>query len=178
LAWALPLRAQQGGMRTIGYLSPRSANTEVEVLTAFRRGLRETGFIEGKNIAIEYRWAEGHYDRLPALAAELVNKQVAVIATTGGPHPVRAVRGATQAIPIVFASGSDPVRDGLVKSLNRPGGNATGVHNFTTQLGPKRLEVLRELVPAARLIGFIIHPTSEQSEAQVNEIEETGRGAE
>jgi putative ABC transport system substrate-binding protein len=152
-AWPLPARAQPPAVRTIGYLSPRAADVEKEFLTAFRQGLSETGHVEGRNLIVEYRWADGRYDRLSTLAAELVRRQVSVIATTGGPQPARAALAATSTIPIVFTSGSDPVRDGLVKSLNRPGGNATGSHVFTASLGPKRLELLREWVPKADTIG-------------------------
>ena len=162
-------------MRTIGYLDPRSFAISTETLAAFRQGLSETGYVEGKNLTIEYRWAEGQYDRLPALAADLVRRQVAVIATTGGPQPARAARAATTTIPIVFASGSDPVLDGLVKSLNRPGGNVTGVSGFTTSLGPKRLELLRELVPKAAEIAFLVNPRSQIAEIQVKEVQEAAR---
>ena len=148
---------------------------ENEFLTAFRQGLSETGHVEGRNLVIEYRWAEGRYDRLSALAADLVRRQVSVIATTGGPQPARAALTATSTIPIVFTSGSDPVKDGLVKSLNRPGGNATGSHVFTTSLGPKRLELLRELVPKAGTIGFLVNPSSQIAEVQVKEVVEAAR---
>jgi putative ABC transport system substrate-binding protein len=124
-AWPLAARAQQAPVRTIGYLSPRAADVEQEFLTAFRQGLSETGHVEGRNLIVEYRWADGRYDRLSTLAAELVRSQVSVIATTGGPQPARAALAATSTIPIVFTSGSDPVKDGLVKSLNRPGGNGS-----------------------------------------------------
>jgi ABC-type uncharacterized transport system substrate-binding protein len=120
--WPLTAQAQGPEVRTIGYLSPRSADVEKEFLTAFRQGLSETGHVEGRNLVVEYRWAEGRYDRLPTLAAELVNRQVSVIATTGGPQPARAALAVTSTIPIVFTSGGDPVKDGLVKSFNRPGG--------------------------------------------------------
>jgi putative ABC transport system substrate-binding protein len=174
-AWPLAARAQQPELRTIGYLSSRAADVERDFLTALRQGLSETGHVEGRNLLIEYRWAEGRYDRLPALARELVNKQVNVIATTGGPQPARAALAATSTIPIVFTSGSDPVKDGLVKSLNRPGANATGSHVFTTSLGPKRLELLRELVPKVGTVGFLVNPSSDVAEFQVKEVIEAAR---
>ncbi|MFL6822765.1 MAG: ABC transporter substrate-binding protein [Xanthobacteraceae bacterium] len=174
-AWALAARAQPPAVPTIGYLSPRAADVEKEFLTAFRQGLSETGHVEGRNLIVEYRWADGRYDRLSTLAAELVRRQVSVIATTGGPQPAWAALAATSTIPIVFTSGSDPVRDGLVKSLNRPGGNATGSHVFTASLGPKRLELLRELVPKADTIGFLINPSSDIADIQVKEVVEAGR---
>jgi putative tryptophan/tyrosine transport system substrate-binding protein len=174
-AWPIAPRAQQRAAQTIGYLSSRSADVEKEFLTAFRQGLSETGHIEGRNLVVEYRWAEGRYDRLSTLAAELVQRQVGVIATTGGPQAARAAFAATSTIPIVFTSGSDPVKDGLVKSLNRPGGNATGSHVFTTSLGPKRLELLRELVPRADAVGFLVNPSGEIAEIQVKEVLEAAR---
>jgi putative ABC transport system substrate-binding protein len=129
--------------------------------------LSETGYVEGKNLTIDYRWAEGQYDRLQALAADLVRSQVAVIATAGGPQVARAAQAATSTIPVVFQSGSDPVQDGLVKSFNRPGGNTTGVHAFSTSLGPKRLELLRELLPKMGVIAFLVNPSSQISEMHV-----------
>ena len=147
----------------------------MQFLSAFRRGLSETGHVEGRNLTIEYRWADGRYDRLPALAAELVRQQASVIITTGGPEPARAALAATRTIPIVFTSGSDPVADGLVKSFNRPGGNATGVHVFTTSLGTKRLELLRELVPKVEAIAFLVNPSSQIAEMQVTEVVAAGR---
>jgi ABC-type uncharacterized transport system substrate-binding protein len=169
-AWPLAAGAQQSAVRTIGYLSPRAADVEKEFLASFRQGLSETGYVEGRNLLIEYRWAEGRYDRLSAFAAQLVRRQVSVIATTGGPQPARAALAATATIPIVFTSGSDPVKDGLVKSMNRPGGNTTGSHVFTTSLGPKRLELLRELVPKARTVGFLVNSSSQVAEIQVKEV--------
>jgi len=158
-------------VRTIGYLSARSSGVETETVAVFRQGLREAGFVEGKNISIESRWADGHYDRLPELAAELVRRQVAVIATSGGVMVARAARAATRTIPIVFTSGSDPVQDGLVDSLNRPGGNLTGVVAFTASLGPKRLELMRELVPGKTVIAFLVNPTSQTADIQTREIQ-------
>jgi ABC-type uncharacterized transport system substrate-binding protein len=172
VAWPLAARAQQPTVRTIGYLSPRAAGVEKEFLTAFRQGLSETGHVEGRNLVVEYRWAEGRYERLPTFATELVRRPVSVIATTGGPQPARAALAATSTIPIVFTSGSDPVKDGLVKSLNRPGGNATGSHVFTTSLGPKRLELLRELLPKADTVGFLVNPSSDIADIQVKELVE------
>jgi putative ABC transport system substrate-binding protein len=163
VACPLVARAQQPGVRTIGWLSPTSSDTESDRsnVAAFRQGLDETGYVEGKDhLTIEYRWAKGHYDRLPALAADLVRSQVDVIVTTGGPEPARAAQVATPTIPIVFQSGSDPVQDGLVKSFNRPGGNVTGVHVFTTALGPTRLALLCELIPNARVVAFLVNPSS------------------
>jgi putative ABC transport system substrate-binding protein len=174
--WPLAARAQQPASRTIGYLSPRSRDFEENVLLpAFRQGLSETGFLVGNNLRIEYRWAEGQYDRLPALAADLVANSVELIVTTGGPQPFRAVRRLSNTIPLVFTSGSDPVVDGLVDRLDRPSGNVTGVHAFVTSLSPKRLELLRELVPKARTIAFLVNPTSQVAEMQITQVQEAGR---
>jgi putative ABC transport system substrate-binding protein len=137
--------------------------------------LSETGYVEGQNLTVDYRWAEGQYDRLPALAADLVRSDVAVIVTAGGPQVARAAQAATSTIPIVFQSGSDPVQDGLVKSLNRPGGNSTGVHVFTTSLGPKRLELLRELIPNVSVIAFLVNPTSQIGEMQIVQVQEAAQ---
>jgi putative ABC transport system substrate-binding protein len=176
--WPRVVRAQQPDVRTIGRLSPLSADTETgrEGLAAFHQGLSETGYVEHKNLTIDYRWAEGQYERLQALATDLVRRQVAIIVTTGGPQTARAALAATKTIPIVFQSGSDPVRDGLVKGLNRPGANATGVYVFTTSLGPKRLELLLELVPKTRVIAFLVNSRSQIAEMQVKEVQETARG--
>jgi putative tryptophan/tyrosine transport system substrate-binding protein len=174
-ACPLAARAQQLELRTVGYLSSRAADVEDEFLAAFRRGLSETGYVEGRNLIVEYRWTEGRYDQLPAFAAELVRRQVSVIATTGGSQTARAVLAATSTIPVVFTSGTDPVKDGLVKSLNRPGGNATGSHVFTASLGPKRLELLRELVPKTGTVGFLVNPNSQIAELQVKEILDAAR---
>jgi len=173
--WPMQVLAQPAPVRTIGYLSPRAADVEKEFLTAFRQGLSETGYVEGRNLVTEYRWADGKYERLASLAAELVHRQVSVIATTGGPQTARAALAATSTIPIVFTSGSDPVKDGLVKSLNRPGGNATGSHVFTASLGPKRLELLHELIPKAGTVGFLVNPSSQIAEIQTKEIVEAAR---
>jgi ABC-type uncharacterized transport system substrate-binding protein len=173
-AIALPpaARAQQPVTRKIGFLHSASANTFGHTVAAFRQGLKEGGYTEGKNLAIEYRWANSQYDQLPALAADLVNRQVSAI-FAGGPPAALAAKAATDAIPIVFTS-SDPVKAGLVTSLNRPGGNATGVSFFVTALGAKRLELLRELVPRAS-IAMLVNPNFPATEDEVADVREAAR---
>jgi putative ABC transport system substrate-binding protein len=159
VAWSLAARAQAGAP-VIGFLSSASPDLYGVRLHAFREGLKEQGFVEGQNVAIEYRWAEGQNNRLPVLAAELVQRRVAVIVAAGGSPSAVAAKAATTTIPIVFAVAIDPVRVGLVASLNRPGGNLTGVTNLNVELGPKELELLRELVPTATVVGVLVNPTS------------------
>jgi putative tryptophan/tyrosine transport system substrate-binding protein len=164
VAWPLAMRAQERAMPVIGVLNATSFAGYARHLAAFRQGLNETGYVEGRNVAIEYRAAEGQYDRLPSLAADLVRRRVSVIATIGGVPSALAAKSATTTIPIVFEVGVDPVEIGLTTSLNRPGGNITGVANLNVGLGPKKLELLHELVPTATIIGLLVNPTNPNNE--------------
>ena len=172
-----PLAARaQPSAPVIGFLGIRSPGEATHLVTAFHQGLQEAGYVEGQNVAIEYRWAENHYERLPALAAELVSRHVAVIAATGGSASPLAAKSATATIPIVFVMGDqDPVHTGLVASLGRPGGTITGVTPITTMLGPKRLELLHELVPTATVIGMLVNPQWPDTESQASEAQDAAR---
>jgi putative ABC transport system substrate-binding protein len=169
---ALPLaaRAQQSSMQVIGFLGLLSPEAFTLPTAGFLQGLSDTGYVEGKNVEIEYRWAHGHFDQLPALASDLVRRQVIVLAALGTPASAVAAKAATTTIPIVFVTGDDPVHIGLVDSLNRPGGNATGVYMLTTSLEPKRLELIRELIPNASTIGVIVDPNSPDTSLQMREL--------
>ena len=167
------LRAQHKSMPVIGYLGGASPGPFAPFVAAFHQGLNEAGYVEGQNLAIEYRWAEGRYDRLPALAADLVDRKVDVIATSGGPVPARAAKNATSAIPIVFVAG-DPVEQGLVASLARPGGNLTGFSVMATEVWPKRLELLSELIPRTRVIGLLVNPGTVPNRL-IQEVQEAAR---
>jgi putative ABC transport system substrate-binding protein len=168
------LRAQQRAMPVIGYLGSATPGTNASFVAAFRQGLRETGYVEGQNVAIEYRWAEGRYDRLAALAADLVGRKVDVITAYDIPA-ARAAKGATLTIPIVFLIGTDPVGDGLVASLALPGGNLTGVTFIATELMPKRLELISELVPQARVIALLVNPNNTNAEPMIRDVQEAAR---
>ena len=174
-AWPLVARAQQAPMPVIGYYSARSAESDVPMVAAFRQGLKEKGYVEGKNVAIEFRWGGGEYDRARKLADELVNKQVSIIVTSGGELSAKAAVEATATIPIVFNVGGDPVLFGLVASLNRPGGNATGVASFTRLLGAKQISLIRELVPKSTVIAYLINPSEPTATSQIEEAEAAAR---
>jgi len=173
-SWPFGARAQQLAMPVIGVLSGRSLDDSKEFVDAFGKGLNETGFFEHRNVAIEYRWAENHVDRLPTLAAELVHRQVAVILAVGGVPPTQAAKAATSTIPIVFIIGGDPVKLGLVATLNQPGGNVTGVTILSGALTAKRLELLRELRPQAS-VACLVNPSSPEAETQLTDIREAAR---
>ena len=175
-ACPLAARAQQAAMPVIGLLSTRSPVTDAPLTALFQQALRETGFVGDRNVVIDYRWADGQYDRLPALVADLVQRQVAVIVTIGGNPSALTAKAATATIPIVFMTGSDPVRSGLVSSLHRPGGNITGVAALLEELEPKRLELLRELRPNANTIAVLVNPKHPDAESQVNDIRSAARG--
>jgi len=174
-AWPLAARAQQAAMPVVGFLEIRSPETIAERLRAFRQGLKETGYVEGENVAIDYRWAE-QIDRLPELAADLVRRQVAVIATAAGFTTVLAAKGATTTIPIVFSVSEDPVKFGLVHSLARPGGNLTGINLLGLELTAKRLELLREMLPATARVAVLINPANTaNAQSTLREVEAAGR---
>jgi putative ABC transport system substrate-binding protein len=159
-AWPLAARGQQSAMPVVGFLGSESPDRWANYVRAFQQGLRETGYVEGRNMAIEYRWAEGRADRVPALVDDLVRHQVTVIATTSGTPAALAAKAATTTIPIVFYVGADPVAIGLVASLNRSGGNATGVTSLNVEVGPKLLELLHEMVPSATVVALLVNPTN------------------
>jgi putative ABC transport system substrate-binding protein len=170
-AYPLTARAQQA-MPVVGFLHDGSSDARAHLVAAFREGLGETGFVDRRNVVIEYRWAQDQFDRLPALVAELIQRQAAVIATPGSATSALAAKGATSTIPIVFSVGSDPVKLGLVDSLNRPGGNITGVNYFTQDLGPKRLGLLRELMPAGVDVVVLVNPKSPITDSALKDLQE------
>jgi putative ABC transport system substrate-binding protein len=174
-AWPAVAGAQEFKGSSIGFLSSRSAGESAQVLASFRKGLREVGYIEGQNVALVFRWADGQYERLPGLAAELVNRPVTVIAATGGDPSALAAKAQTKTIPIVFTTGSDPVKTGLVRNFNQPEANVTGVSFQVNELGAKRLELLREIVPAAEVIGFLVNQSNPSTEAEVKSVQAAAR---
>src|ERR1700675_2841870 len=176
-AWPRAARAQQLAMPVIGFLHPASPDLVVDRLRAFHQGLSETGYVEGRNVAIEYRWADGQDERLPALAAELVIRRVAVI-FAGGTVPALTAKAAATTTPIIFVMGGDPVQYGLVASLNRPGGNVTGVSNLTSEVLAKRLELLRDFVPTAPIIAAPVNPTNPEAAILVSLQKDIGLASE
>jgi ABC-type uncharacterized transport system substrate-binding protein len=171
-AWPLAARAQQSPVPVIGFLGMTTPDDFADRVAAFREGLKQAGYVEGQNVLVEYRWPEGNYDRLARLAADLVRRQVAVIAAVGGEPSPLAAKAATATIPIVFSIGGDPVRLGLVASLNRPGGNITGVNFFQSELGAKRIGLLHELLPMVSVIGMLVNPTFADAETHIRDAKE------
>jgi len=174
-AAALSALAQQQAPSVIGFLSSRSPGESASVVEAFREGLKEAGYAEGQSVVIEFRWAEGQYDRLPVMASDLVRRQVALIIAAGGDRPALAAKAATSTIPIVFTGSDFPVKVGLVASLNRPGGNVTGASLFTSELEAKKLALLHELVPKARLIAVLVNPTNPSADTAIADVQNAAR---
>jgi len=174
-AWPTMARAQQPAMPVIGFLHSGSPELFAARVAAFHQGLNDTGFVEGRNVAIEYRWAQGQYDRLPALAADLVHRRVAVIAATGGIPSALAAKAATSTVPIVFVAGADPIKFGVVTSLSRPDGNITGLTAFTSELVPKRLELLHEVVQSATTVALLVNPTNAVAETVLRDVQGAAR---
>jgi len=175
-AWPLAARAQQPAMPVIGFLSGNNAERLPQFTAAFHEGLSAAGFVDGKNVAIEYRWADSHLERVPALALDLIRRRVDVLFTSGGDVPILVAKGATTTIPIVFITASDPVAMGFVASLNRPGGNVTGVTFIAGELGPKRVELVRELLPKAVVVGLVLNPNIPNAELDAADMETAARG--
>jgi ABC-type uncharacterized transport system substrate-binding protein len=173
--WPIATQAQQAAMPVIGFLGSASRDQYVSLVGAFRKGLGETGYVDGRNVAIEYRWADDEYGRLPALVADLLDRHVAVIAATGGSPAALAAKRATTKTPIVFQVGVDPVEAGLVASLNRPGGNVTGFANLALEVGPKRLELFHELIPTATVVAVLINPTRTNADAESGVLQTAAR---
>jgi ABC-type uncharacterized transport system substrate-binding protein len=169
-AWPLAARAQQQTLPVVGYLATGRPETNARFVAAFRKGLSETGYVEGRNVVIEYRWAHDDYDRLPELASDLVRRSISVIAATGGSLTIRAAKAATTTIPVVFGTGDDPVQAGLVASLNKPGGNLTGVVTMNVELAAKRLGLLRELLPAATRFAVFLNPNNPTALSATREV--------
>jgi putative ABC transport system substrate-binding protein len=174
-SWPLPARAQQPALPVVGFLNPESPDGFADRLRGFRQGLKDTGYVEGENVVIDYRWAEGQLERLPALAADLVRRQVSVIAAFAGDAAALAAKAATTTIPIVFLNGVDPIKTGLVASLNRPGGNVSGVSLLAGTVNAKRLELIHELVPQVALIAVLSNPDISEVEARFSDLQEAGR---
>ena len=174
-AWPLAARAQQPAMPAVGFLHSAAPDKYARFVAAFQQGLMETGYIDGQNVAVEYGWAGGQYDRLPALAADMIAHRVSVIAATGGDPAAAAAKAATTTVPIVFMVGTDPVQVGLVSNLSRPTGNVTGVTFFTGPLGAKRLQMLRELVPGASAAGMLVNPSNPNSNPDIVEVQTAAR---
>jgi putative ABC transport system substrate-binding protein len=174
-AWPLAAGAQERGLQVVGFLGSRSPGESEHLVAGFYRGLSESGYVEGQNLLVAFRWADGKYDRLPSLAANLVALRVPVIVAAGGTPPAVAAKAATSTIPIVFTAISDPVRIGLVASLNRPGGNVTGMALYTSAIEPKRLELLHELVPKAAVVAILVNPNNPNAETEAQLVQEAAR---
>jgi putative ABC transport system substrate-binding protein len=173
--WPLAARAQQASMPVVGFMNINSAENAPDLVAAFRQGLRESGFVEGQNVTVEYRWAQGHYDRFPELAAEFVRRQVAVIAATGGEPSPQSAKAATQTIPIVFTANGDPISEGLVASLNRPGGNITGFTIFGPAAVTKRVQLMQQLIPQAATIAYLMNPNHPSGEIEMRAAQTAAR---